>query len=63
MHYYFNIFNIISLFYLSLIVTLIMGINESDNVKKIVQATLRRWTKMLGALFVIMVVVHLLTQI
>ena len=54
---------LISLIYLSLVVTLIMGINESDRLEKIVQATIRRWTKMLAALGVIFLVVGILSKI
>ena len=55
--------NLFSLFYLSFIVTLIMGVNENDELRKIIHSTLRRWIKLLGAITVIIAVVLILDHI
>ena len=53
---------IISLFYLALVVSLVISINESDRLRVIFRRTLWRWVRLVGALFLIGLVVYLLTE-
>ncbi len=54
---------IISLLYLSLVVAVVLGINEHDRVKKILEATLRRWVKLVAALVAIGAVIQVLSHL
>jgi len=58
-----GLLNIISLLYLSFVVAFIFGLNDHESAKKVIQATFRRWIKILGALIVIGIIVQILSHI
>jgi len=53
--------HVFSLLFLSLTVAAVLSINDRDTPRDIVRLTLRRWAKLLGALFLIGVIVHLMS--
>ncbi|MBN1901002.1 hypothetical protein JW926_06715 [Candidatus Sumerlaeota bacterium] len=55
--------HIFSILYLSLVVAVVFGLNDHNEAGKILRATLRRWIKLIGALVIIAVVVHILSHI
>lgn len=58
-----GIVNILSLLYLSMVVALVFSINDHEEIRSIVRATLRRWGKLVGALSVIGILVYLLSNL
>ncbi len=58
-----GIVNILSLLYLSMVVALVFSINDHDEIRPIVRATLRRWGKLVGVLIVIGILVYLLSNL
>ena len=58
-----GIVNILSLLYLSMVVALVFSINDHEEIRPIVRATLRRWGKLVGALSVIGIIVYLLSNL
>ncbi len=57
------ILNIISILYLGLVLTLSLGISEHDEPKRIVGSAIRRWLKLIGVLFVLSILVHLISSL
>ncbi len=55
-----GIVNILSLLYLSMVVALVLSINEHEEIRPIVRATLRRWGLGVGLLIGIGILVYLL---
>jgi len=55
--------NTVSVLYLSFVVTFVLGMNDHDNPRGVVSATVRRWLKLLAALVVIGIVVRILSHI
>jgi succinate dehydrogenase hydrophobic anchor subunit len=55
--------NIFSILYLSFVVAFIFGLNDHNEPRKVARATLRRWIKLIGALVIIAVLVHILSHI
>ena len=55
-----GIFYILSMFFLSLVVSLVFALNEYDDVRGSLLAALRRWGKIVAALIVILLIVKLL---
>ena len=51
--------NVFSMLYLSFTLAFVLGVAEHDNVRKIVHSTLRRWFKLVGALAVLSIIVHI----
>ena len=58
-----GVLNVVSLVYLSFVVALIYGMNDHDKAGLVVKTTLRRWFKMIGALFVLGIIVQILSHI
>ena len=58
-----GLLNIFSILYLSLVVAFIFGLNDHDEVKKVIKATLRRWIKLMGALVIIAIIVYILSHV
>lgn len=58
-----GLLNIFSILYLSLVVAFIFGLNDHNEIQKVIKATLRRWIKLIGALVLIAVIVHILSHI
>jgi hypothetical protein len=59
--FYIALLNIASLLYLAFTVALILGIAEHDRIKDIATATLRRWVKLVGALGVLGIFIHIVS--
>jgi hypothetical protein len=57
------IVNILSLLYLSMVVALTLSINEFEEIRPIIRATLRRWAKLVGFLIGIGIIVYLLSNL
>lgn len=55
--------HIISLFYLAFVVAFIFALAEHNIRKKIFIATLRRWLKLVGALFALGIIVHIVSHL
>ena len=55
--------NIFSLLYLSFTLAFILGVAEHDQLRKIAFSTLRRWVKLVGALVILSVFVHIISSI
>jgi uncharacterized membrane protein len=53
--------HLFSALYLALVMTLVLGILEFDDVRSIARSTLRRWLKLIGALVAIAIVVQTCT--
>ncbi|MCD6385901.1 hypothetical protein J7M23_09020 [Candidatus Sumerlaeota bacterium] len=54
---------ILSLFYLAFVLTIILGVAEHNSVKKIILSAFRRWLKLVGMLFVLALIVHLVSNL
>jgi hypothetical protein len=53
--------HLLSALYLALVLTLVLGIIEYDDLKSIALSTVRRWLKLIGALVAIAIVVQTCT--
>ncbi len=54
--------NIGSIFYLALVVAGMFSLAEHNDARKIITVTLRRWLKLIGALLVLGIIVHILSN-
>jgi hypothetical protein len=54
--------NILSLLYLAFVLTFVLGVAEHDAVKKIIISSIRRWVKLVGVLFILAVIVHMVSS-
>lgn len=59
----FALIHIASLLFLSFDVAAVLSINDRDGFPAIARATLRRWAKLLGALLLVGLIVHVMTLI
>ena len=61
--HYIALVHVLSVLYLGFVLTFVLGLVEQNTVRKILRATVRRWIKLIGALFVLGIIVHIISSL